>query len=118
MCTPPELVVAVSAVCALPMILWSIYLQQKFSHSLQTTEPSQWAELGSKGYFKYDESPKEAALQWYLLTGQYRYLSNDDLTRKGNHARWATFASFAILCIGVLAAEAHTYTSLFACVPF
>jgi hypothetical protein len=118
MCTRPELIAAVSAVCTIPMVVWSIYLQHKFNRSLQAAEPSQWAELGTKGYFKYDESPKEAAFQWYLLTGQYRYLSDDELVRKGNHARWATIASFATVCIGMLATEAPSYTSVFACLRF
>lgn len=115
MCTRPELLVAVSAVFTLPMVVWAFILQQKFHRALQAAEPSLWAEFGTKGYFKYDESPKEASLQWYLLTGQYRYLSDDDLVRKGNHARWATFASFAIVCIGAWATTLPTYTSVFAC---
>jgi hypothetical protein len=118
MCTRPEFIAAVCALCTIPMVVWSIYLQQKFSRLLQANEPSQWAELGSKGYFKYDESPKEAAFQWYLLSGQYRNLSDDELAHKGDHARWATFASFAIVCSGVWAASLPTYTSIFACVRF
>ena len=117
MCTTPEFIAALSAVFALPMVVWSIYLQRKFFRALQVAEPALWAEFGTKGCFKYDESPKEAAAGWYLLTGQYHYLSNDDLTSKGNHARWATFSGVGTLCLGFLATSLPTYTSVFACVP-
>jgi hypothetical protein len=116
MCTTPEFIAVSSAVLGLPLVVWSIYLQRKFYRTLQVAEPSLWAELGIKGFFKYNESPKEAAAGWYLLTGQYHYLSNDDLTSKGNHARWATFAGVGTLCIGLLATSLPTYTSVFACV--
>jgi len=117
MCTPPEFIAALCALLALPLILWSISLQRKFNRTLQSLHPSLWAEFGTKGYSKYDESPKEAAAGWYLLTGQYHYLANDDLTWKGNHARWVTFAGVGAMCLGLLATSLPTYVSVFACLP-
>ena len=117
MCTPPEFFVSLCAVLALPFILLSIRLQRRFNGALQTAYPNIWAELGSKGYFKHDESPKEAAAGWFLLTGQYHYVMNDELNKKGDWARWVTLAAVSIVCLGFLATALPNYGSLFACLP-
>ena len=104
------------ALVTVPAIAWSIYLQRCFNSALRAAHPTVWAGFGTKGYFKYDESPKEAAAGWYLLAGQYHYLNDEGLTRKGNRARLVTLAGVAIMCFGLLATSLPTYKSVFACV--
>ena len=115
MCTLPELLAALCACLVPPLFLWSLYLQRKFYRALQTLRPALWAEFGTKGFFKYDESPKEAAAGWFLLAGQYHYLANDDLTHKGDQARWTTFAGISAMCLGLVFTSLPTYVSVVAC---
>ncbi len=117
MCTLPESIAALCTLLALPLIFCSIYLQRRFNRVLQNSQPAIWAEFGTKGFFKFDDSPKEAAAGWYLLAGQYHYLANDDLIRSGDHARWTTFAGLGAMCLGFLATSLPTYVSVFACLP-
>ena len=117
MCKSVEFFAVLCAVAALPALVWSVSLQRSFNRALREAHPEVWAEFGTKGYFKYDESPKEAAAGWYLLTGQYCYLDDESLTRKGNRARHVTIAGFAVMCLGVLATSFPAYKSVFACLP-
>jgi len=118
MCAPPELFAAACAVITLPLIGWSTYLQRAFNRSLQARYPSVWAQFGTKGYFKFDESPVEAAAGWYLLTGQYHELSDQDLDGLGNRARWTTLVGILVMGVGLLATSHPKYESVFACLPW
>ena len=115
MCNTPELLAILCGLVTVPAIAWSMQLQRSFKHSLRADHPTVWAELGTKGFFKYDESPKEAAVGWYLVAGQYHYLYDEELTREGNRARLVTLTGVAIMCLGMLATQLPTYQSVFAC---
>jgi hypothetical protein len=117
MCDLPEQVVLALFSLGTPMLVWAAKLQREFYRSLQLRHPSVWASFGESGYFKYDESPRESAVGWYLLAGSFVYLNDEVLNTAGRKARCMSLAALALLCVGCLAMSLPTYDSVFACLP-
>jgi hypothetical protein len=82
--------------CSIP---FSITLQGRFLAQLEEQQPVLWKQLGSRKVFFKNDDGAYTARQKYLLSGEFKNLSDSSLVTLGKRAQHAYFRSCAIFTL-------------------
>jgi hypothetical protein len=117
MCSSPEVLTIVLALGAGVAMLLAASSMSAVARRLETAHPAVWETFRKPSYLKYFETPQDGKFEWYILTGKYRLLRDDLVTRAGNKACWFGLLGFVLAVLATLTQTLPSYDSVFACLP-